>query len=144
MGNNGTWPDRSRLFGLVADGNYEIKMLVLKLVPGLAPGITRINPVIFPEDQERHRVYLRGWMRTSAVNLETVTCRPAKNVLGENASRGITVAKNEDFVRRVGFHFELHRAKALGREQILSNLEEEIEPRVLVWRKHTGTTSANI
>jgi len=83
-------------------------------------------------------------MRTGAVNPETVTCRPAKNVLSENASRGITVAKNEDFVRRVGFHFELHRAKALGREQILSNLEEEIEPRVLVRAKHSGTTSANI
>src|SRR5271157_5650558 len=145
MGNNGlTWPDRSRLFGLVADGNYEIKMLVLKLVPGLAPGITRVNPVIFPEDQERHRVYLCGWMRTGAVNLETVTCLLAKNVLSENASRGITVAKNEDLVRRVGVHFELHRAKALGREQILSNLEEEIESRVLVRRKHSGTTSANI
>ena len=50
MGNNGlTWPDRSRLSGLVADGNYEIKMLVLKLGPELAPGITRVNPEIFPE-----------------------------------------------------------------------------------------------
>jgi hypothetical protein len=108
MGNNGlTWPDRSRLSGLVADGNYEIKMLVLKLAPGLAPGTTRVNPVIFPENQERHRVYLRGWMRTGAVNLETVTCLLAKNVLSENASRGITVAKNEDLVRRVGVHFEL-------------------------------------
>ena|SRR5208282_385374 len=57
--------------------------------------------------------YLRGWMRTGAVNLETVTCRSAKNVLSENASRRITVAKNEDFVRRVGVHFELHRAKAI-------------------------------
>jgi hypothetical protein len=145
MSNNGlTWPDRSRLSGLVADGDYEIKMLVLKLAPGLAPGITRVNLEILPENQERDRVYLRGWMRTGAVNLETVTCFLAKNVLSENASRGITVAKNEDLVRRVGVHFELHRANGLGREQILSNLEEEIEPRVLVWRKHSGTTSANI
>ena len=128
MGNNGlTRPDRSRLFGLVAHGNYEIKMLVLKLVPGLASGITRVNPVIFQEDQERHRVYLRGWMRTRAANLETVTGLPAKKVLSENASRGITVAKNEDFVRRVGVHFEFHLANAPWREQILSNLEEEIE-----------------
>ena len=97
MGHNGlTWPDRSRLFGLVADRDYEIKMLVLKLTPGLAPGITRVNPVVFPENQERHRVYLRGWMRTSAVDLKTVACLPAKNVLSENASRGITVAKNEE------------------------------------------------
>jgi hypothetical protein len=116
MGNNGlTWPDRGRLFDFVADGNYEIKMLVLKLVPGLAPGITRVNPVIFPEDQERHRVYPRGRMRTGTVNLKTVTCLPAKKVLSENTSRGITVAKNEDFVRRVGLHFEFHRGMALGR-----------------------------
>ena len=66
-------------------------------------------------------------MRTRAANLETVTGLPAKKVLSENASRGITVAKNEDFVRRVGVHFEFHLANALGREQILSNLEEEIE-----------------
>jgi len=126
MGNNElTWPDRSHLFGLVADGNYEIKVLVLKLTPGLAPGVTRVNSVVFPENQERHRVYLPGWMRTGAVDLKTVTCLPAKNVLSENASRGITVAKNEDFVRRVGVHFEFHRAKALGREQFFQILKKK-------------------
>ena len=118
MGDNRlTWPDRSRLFGFVAHGNYEIKMLVLKLVPGLAPGTTRVNPVIFPEDSECHRVYLRGRMRTGTVSLETVTCRFMKKVLSKNASRGITMAKNEDFVRRVGVHYEFHRVKPLVKTQ---------------------------
>jgi hypothetical protein len=107
MGNNRlTWPDRSRLSGLVTQGNYEIEMPVLKLHPGLTPGVTRVYPVILSEDQQRHGVYLRGRMRTGAVNLKTVTCLPAKKVLSENASRGITVAKNEDFVRRVRVHYE--------------------------------------
>jgi hypothetical protein len=103
-------------------------MLVLKLVPGLAPGTTRVNPLNFPEDSECHRVYLRGRMRTGTVSLETVTCRLAKKVLSKNASRGVAVAKNEDFVRRVGVHHEFHRVKALGGTRtILANLEEEIE-----------------
>jgi hypothetical protein len=105
MGNDGlTWPDRSRLFGLIANGNYEIKMLVLELVPGLAPGTTGVNPVILPEDLECHRVYLAGGIGTGAVSLETATSLLAKKVLSENASRRITVAKNEDSVWRVGVH----------------------------------------
>jgi hypothetical protein len=51
-------------------------------------------------------MYLRGRMRTGAINLKTVTCLQAKEILGENASRGITVAKDEDFVRRVRMHYE--------------------------------------
>jgi hypothetical protein len=107
MGNNRlTWPDWSRFSGLVTHGNYEIEMLVLKLHPGLTPGVTRVYPVILLEDQQRHGMYLRGRMRTGAINLKTVTCLQAKEILGENASRGITVAKDEDFVRRVRMHYE--------------------------------------
>jgi hypothetical protein len=115
MGNDGlTWPDRSRLFGLIANGNYEIKMLVLELVPGLAPGTTRVNPVILPEDLERHRMHLAGGIRTGAVNLETATSLLAKKVLSENASRRITVAKNEDSVWRERVQqAERREAKAL-------------------------------
>jgi hypothetical protein len=41
MGNDGLpWPGRNRLFRLIANGNYEIEMLVLKLLPGLTPGPT--------------------------------------------------------------------------------------------------------
>jgi hypothetical protein len=53
-------------------------------------------------------------IRTGAVNLETATSLLAKKVLSENASRRITVAKNEDSVGRVGVHqSERREAKAL-------------------------------
>jgi hypothetical protein len=49
-------------------------------------------------------VHSPGGTRTGAVNLEPVTSLLTEKVLSKNASRGITVAKNEDFVRRVGVH----------------------------------------
>jgi hypothetical protein len=106
-----TWPSRRHFFGLIANGNDEIKMLALELFRGFAPGTTRVNPVILPEDLECHRVYLTGGIRTSAVNQETAASLLAKKVLSKNASRGITVAKNEDSVGRVGMH-DSERRKA--------------------------------
>ena len=108
-----TRPSWSPFFGLIANGNYEVKMLVPKLVPGFAASFTRANLVILLEDQKGHRVYLPGGIRTGAVNLETVTSLLTKKVLSENASRRITVAKNEYFVRTVGVHeLEQHEATA--------------------------------
>jgi hypothetical protein len=105
VGNDGlTWPSRSHFFSLIANGNDEIKILALELFPGLAPGITRIDPEILPEDLQCHRMYSAGGIRTGAVNLETATSPLAKKVLSENASRRITVAKNKDTVGRVGVH----------------------------------------
>jgi hypothetical protein len=59
-------------------------------------------------------MHLAGGIRTGAVNLETTTSLLAKKVLSENASRRITVAKNEDSVWRVRVHqAERREAKAL-------------------------------
>src|SRR5215469_7117078 len=98
-------PHRARFPRPVADGNHEVEPHILKLLPRLAPRITRVDTKPFLQHLQRVRIHDARGLRPSAVRLVPSLAELPKEVFGKDAPRGIACAEKKYAVRMVSvFH----------------------------------------
>lgn len=94
-------PDGAGFFGVVAEGDDEVKVNVVEFVPGFAACGGGVDAEILLEDGEGHGVGLAFGRGSGADGVEAAGEVPAGDEFGEDAAGGIAGAEEEESVGAV-------------------------------------------